>query len=190
VNVEEARQIVAVFVAAYPQSPADEVTVDLWVNALTCADFELAREAAAETVRTSSWWPSIAEFNGRMTGILRDRVRRAQPTGIISRIRCDGSGWFERGRGLEPCATCNPWLRAQFEEGDLHSPHRPTAPKDYVMPAPCRPTSEGTPVSHRQGPQIALAAYVEACAEQNRQPTQAIVAAFEQGHVPGVAVGQ
>jgi hypothetical protein len=190
VNLDQARQIVALLVAAYPQSPADEITVDLWVNALVTAEFDIAAEAVQDVVRTTAWWPSIAEFNGRMTSILRERARRAQPTAITSRIRCDGTGWFDRGSGLEPCPTCNPWLRAQFEEGDLHAVHRPTAPKDYVMPAPCRPHHEGTPVAHHHGARIALAAYLDACAEQGRPPTKSIVAAFERGDIPGMAVGQ
>lgn len=186
---EQARQIVALLIAAYPHSPADEVTVDLWVNALLPADFELAADAAHDTVRTTSWWPTIAEFNGRMTELLRARNRRQQPTTITSRIRCNGTGWFDRGAGMEPCPTCNPWLRTQFEEGDLHAEHRPRAPKDYVMPPPCSPAHEGHFVSYAQGTRIALAAYLAACAEEGREPTASIVAALESGTVPGMAVG-
>lgn len=186
---DQARQIVALLIAAYPHSPADEVTVDLWVNALLPADFELAADAAHETVRTTSWWPTIAEFNGRMTELLRARNRRQQPTAITSRIRCDGTGWFDRGAGMEPCPTCNPWLRTQFEEGDLHAEHRPRAPKDYVMPPPCRPAHDGMPLAWQQGTSRALAAYLAACAEEGREPTASIVAALESGTVPGMAVG-
>lgn len=188
-NTSEAQQIVAVFVAAYPQSAADENTVALWINALQVADYDTARTAALEHVRTSNWWPTIAEFNGQMTTIRRDRARRANPSQITARVRCDGSGWFDRGNGLEPCPQCNPWLRAQFEEGDLHSAHRPAAPKDYVMPAPCRTVEFDSSVPSASGHRLALAAYLEACATEGRPPTQSIVNSFEQHTIPGIAVG-
>ena len=185
-TTDQARQIVALFVAAYPGSPADENTVALWLNALAVADYDAAHNAAMDTVRTSSWWPTIAEFNGRMTAIRRDEARRATPATIDTRMRCDGSGWIDAHDGQRPCPLCNPWLATQHAEGDLRAAHRQQAPKDYVMPAPCRQEPAGRFTPPERGFRLALEAYVEACAEEGRPPTKAIVAMFEAGRLPGV----
>lgn len=186
----EAAQIVAVLVAAYPASNADEATATLWANALAPADYDVAHHVVLEVVRTLSWWPSIAEFNKLMTDRHRELARTgegAPTTRITSALRCDSSGWIDRGDGLEPCPTCNPWLRTVWENGDLGEPHvRIAAPDDYVMPAPCRRSEHGRIVGRAEGARIALAAYRESCAETGQDPTPSIVASLERGVVPYV----
>jgi hypothetical protein len=164
---EQSRQIVGLFVAAYPGAPADEATVSLWLHALEPMDFEPAKAAALDHVRTSSWWPSIADFARGITEQRRAAVRREAPR----MGRCDGNGWIPSGDEFVPCAACNPWLHHQWTEGDLTSPHRPQAPKDYVMPTPCRAPAEGRPVGWTEGVRIAWNAYAAACDEQGRAPS-------------------
>ena len=59
----EAVQIFAVFVAAYPQSTADELSAELWINTLARTPHDEAQAAAHEWIGRVAFFPTIADIN-------------------------------------------------------------------------------------------------------------------------------
>lgn len=138
---QQSANVLGVFHGAYPRVEIDEATVAVWQNSLAVADYDVAMRAAEEWVQIQRWWPSIAEFNQAMTALRQDDARSGSyrlPERTGQRFGCDGTGWVDRGHGLEPCPTCNPWNEALVENGDWQN-LRITPPREWVQPMPCRP---------------------------------------------------
>jgi hypothetical protein len=102
-------------------------------------------------------------------------------------LRCDGTGWLDRGEGLEPCPSCNPWNRERWRDGRWHDPH-PRIPRDYVMPPPCPPSyaAEGSyPVSSTRAMQLVVQGMREHYAEEGYGPDE--IEAVISRRLPAVA---
>lgn len=69
----EAIQIAGMFISAFPNTPADDGTIDLWVTALAFVDVHDGRRVAMELVNTHKFFPTIAEFNDILNGYKRRR---------------------------------------------------------------------------------------------------------------------
>lgn len=181
---QEAAAVVALFVAAWPQSAADETTATLWVHALDTVPADIGREAALHLVATRDWWPTIAEFNRTVTDLRRQQARNEPaPDGPA---QCDGTGWRPAHDGLEPCPQCNPWLRSEYDSGTLHLARK--APADLVMPPPCRPTPDPTGCAVN-GPALAAAAYHAATTEAGRHPNPEIARHIATGNLAATLEG-
>lgn len=139
---EQSAQVLAAIHGAYPRVEMDEAMVMVWQNALAVADYDDAMNAVAQWTGTQKWAPSIAELNGLMTSMRQEAARsgdtRALPRSSGRRFGCDGTGWLDRGEGLEPCPSCNPWGEMLWENGDWQN-LRVQAPRDWVQPMACHP---------------------------------------------------
>jgi hypothetical protein len=142
-NSIEAARVLAKFHGAYPRVEIDDAVAATWMNTLGTGDYGWAMSTADEWINTETWWPTVAEFNGLMRrlrqGAANDGDERVLPA--HSRIRCNGTGWINRGAGNEPCPACNPWQRQLWVDGDLDSRKRP--PSDWIQPPRCRPDHSG-----------------------------------------------
>lgn len=121
----EAIQIVGLFISAYPQASPDDGTVDLWVNALAVVEAEDGKQAAAEWIRTSRFFPTIADVSELLTGYRRRReLERAGTHGLPEGFATQQDGFNAARAGYE--AECrrtgrepNPVILAGFERGRL-----------------------------------------------------------------------
>jgi len=135
----EAAAIFAIFHGAYPHVALDDAISEVWMNSLLTNDADVARRAALEWVSTRKWWPTVVEFNAVIRAIRQNDVTDG-PRQIHSgsRVMCDGTGWFDRGDGLEPCPSCNPWNVELFRGGDFQN-LRQRPPDNWIQPLPCPP---------------------------------------------------
>lgn len=146
-NDLDVAKVIAMFHGAYPRLDVDEAVAIVWKNTLATADFHWAEKAADEWIATERFFPTPAEFNGMMTRLRQEAANQGQPETKVpalpahSGIRCNGEGWLNRGAGMEPCPTCNPWTRKLWEDGEMDSRRRP--PHDWVQPPACRPNHSG-----------------------------------------------
>lgn len=137
-NDNQAGQILLVLRAAFPHVEVTPEMAQLWVHALATTDATVGLTAAKRWIETADRWPTIAQFNGTITAIRReDRddgpvITRDLPAGI----RCDGSGWFDRGNGLEACPACNEWNATLVANGDFHN-GRGKSPSNWVRNETC-----------------------------------------------------
>jgi hypothetical protein len=59
---EEARALVGVLIAAYPNANLEQATVDLYARHFETWDFSVGSEAIHDWVLESQWFPTIAEL--------------------------------------------------------------------------------------------------------------------------------
>lgn len=72
-NETQAVDVMSMFLAAYPSTAATDGTVELWVQALNSCSDEEGRQVAVDWIRTSKFFPTIAEF-GELLNQSRRRV--------------------------------------------------------------------------------------------------------------------
>jgi len=173
-NSVDAARIFATLQGAYPYAKVDDITVSVWANSLDLLEFGIASQAAQRWIDAEEFFPTIAAFNGIATAIRREeRDAAGEPPPAHSAIRCDGSGWFDRGNGSEPCPACNPWLRERWDSGQRDRHAKP--PKNFVMPDPCRPShagETGQPVNRQRAMQLVLGGLREQLRENGLTPEQ------------------
>lgn len=174
-NSVDAARVIATLQGAFPYAKVDDATVMVWANALDVADYPTAMRAASRWIEEMTFFPTVKDFNGMMTDLRREARDTAAPQRALmgTAIRCNGSGWFDRGKGQEPCPTCNPWLRGEFLEGKLDKPGR--IPTNYFMPEPCQPShaGEGPIVSdRRRAMQLVIGGLREQLTEDGLTPEQ------------------
>lgn len=131
---QEAAAIIAIFHGAYPRTDIDDAVTEVWMNTLLLADYEAAMLATQEWIDNERFWPSVAEFNAKLRGIRQRLAGTEIPR--VSAVHCDGSGWFERGNGWEPCPNCNPWNYELIRDGNWQNT-TVQPPKSWVQPRPC-----------------------------------------------------
>lgn len=73
-NHEEAQALTTVLFTAYDRPKPDGID-DIWYAALTDVPFELARLAAIQLIRTSTFLPKVAEIRQRAAELARERRR-------------------------------------------------------------------------------------------------------------------
>lgn len=164
-NSVEAARVLAKLHGAFPNVDIDEAVAATWANSLASADYTWAMRAADEWIASENWWPKIAEFNSVMTRLRRESAGQEAPSRMLPAhhaIRCNGSGFIDRGNGNEPCPTCNGWLRDVWLKGEWNERVRP--PRDLVQPPRCRPdhSGEGSDVASRD---VAMAAVLRGLRE-------------------------
>lgn len=119
----DAINIVSLLLAAYPSTNATDGTVELWVNAMSTVPEDDGKTAAMEWIRTSKFFPTIADVNEILTGYRRKREREATnypslrgplPTAEEG-MQIAKIGYLAecRARGREP----NPKTLAMFDAG-------------------------------------------------------------------------
>lgn len=160
-NREESAAVMLALSAGYPATEVTEEMVAVWHNALAIADVGVAMAAVEAWLRDSRFFPTIAEFNGAMRNVRyadRDIVRAALPPAGPSRLRCDGTGWLDRGEGLEPCPNCNSWVRECWLDGDWANQRARRPPESWMRSQSCRPAfeAEGRLIDTRDGALAAL----------------------------------
>lgn len=147
---EHAAEVLVALHGAYPRVEIDEAVALVWKNSLSSTDREWAMKAAQEWIATQTWFPTVAEFNSLVTRLRQVDANERPALAAHGNIRCNGTGWIDRGSGNEPCPACNPWMRKQWSEGNLAQHRKP--PADYIAPPPCRPShaGEGSQICDRQ----------------------------------------
>jgi hypothetical protein len=142
-NRREVAQVLNVLHGAY-RTEVDEAMALVWANVLETVELTDGLEAASQWVLNEPRFPTPAEL---LAAVRKARTARlqdaAQMRAAIGAWRCDGTGWMtppgsDDRQGLEPCPTCNPWMRQHWEAGSLHG-RLPRPPEDYVQPRPCTP---------------------------------------------------
>jgi len=158
---QEAASIIAMFHGAYPRTDIDDAVTEVWMNTLTMLDPDTAYSAAEIWINEKQFWPTIAEFNNLIRNV---RQKNALPR--PSAIHCDGSGWFDRGRGWEACPSCNPWNKQLIDNGQWNDlTVRP--PSNWVQPPACKPVhTESDVFTFDQAREAVKAGYVEYHVEQ------------------------
>lgn len=173
-NEVDAARVMAALHGAFPNTGVDDATISMWANALSLVDYQVAMAAVQRYVETENFWPTIAKFNGVITEMHREsRGTGAQRALMGTAIRCNGSGWFDRGGGQEPCPTCNPWMREQWREGKLNQTLRP--PTNYLMPDPCQPNHAGDGplvTSRARAMQLVIGGLREQLTEDGKTPEE------------------
>jgi hypothetical protein len=136
----QAAQVLAALHGAYPRVELDDAIAAVWQNTLAVTEYDVAMQAVAQWINESRFWPSVAEINGLITSIKRDRAYEQPQLTRKGNYGCDGSGWLDRGNGWEACPTCNPWNHTLIENGDWQN-LRQKPPMDWWQPVSCRPRS-------------------------------------------------
>jgi hypothetical protein len=131
---QEAAAIIAIFHGAYPRTDIDDAVTEVWMNTLLMADYEAAMLATQEWIDNQRFWPTVAEFNTQLRNVRQRRAGTQIPR--VSAVHCDGSGWFDRGIGWEPCSNCNPWNYELIKNGDWNNTSV-QPPASWVQPRPC-----------------------------------------------------
>jgi hypothetical protein len=134
----QSAQVLAALHGAYPRVELDDAIAAVWQNTLAVTEYDVAMKAVAQWINESRFWPSVAEINAIITSIKRDRAYEQPQLTRKSNYGCDGSGWLDRGKGWEPCPTCNPWNHTLIENDDWQNV-RLRPPTDWWQPVPCRP---------------------------------------------------
>lgn len=141
---QDAARVMSALHGAFPYANIDDDTIRVWSNVLDNTDFNLAMAAVDRWVAVEKFWPTIAELNGVMSEVRREwrgDTDRPIVNPLRGALRCDSSGWLDRGDGMEPCPACNPWLRERWQSGNFDRSVKP--PNDFDMPAPCHPSHAG-----------------------------------------------
>lgn len=133
----QAAQVLAALHGAYPRVELDDAIANVWQNTLAVTDYDVAMQAVAVWINESRFWPSVAEMNGIITKIRRERSYEQPQLTRKGAYGCDGSGWLDRGNGWEACPSCNPWNHTLIENGDWQN-LRQKPPMDWWQPASCR----------------------------------------------------
>lgn len=85
----EALKTIAVLKAAYPRQEIQEETLRIYLAELIDLDYDLIGKAARTHIRTSQWFPTIAELRAGVAA-LRPRAEAAPPPMRIGEPMPDG----------------------------------------------------------------------------------------------------
>lgn len=66
---QEVARLLSALHGAYPHVEIDDSVIAVWANGMALTDYAHAMTAATEWIQTSTWWPTIAEFNGMVRRI-------------------------------------------------------------------------------------------------------------------------
>lgn len=153
---QEAASVIAMFHGAFPRTDIDDAVTEVWMNTLKMLDPVVAYDAAEQWINEKQFWPTVAEFNQ----VVRN-IRKHDALPRPSSIHCDSTGWYDRGRGLEPCPSCNPWNKQLIDNGQWQDlTVRP--PRDWIQPPACKPHHyESQVFSFREARHAIEAGYAE-----------------------------
>jgi hypothetical protein len=59
----QSARVLSALHGAYPHVEIDDSVAAVWANGLALADYRHAMLAVGEWIQTSTWWPTLAEFN-------------------------------------------------------------------------------------------------------------------------------
>lgn len=125
-NVHEVAGLLAYFGSAWPKMELPDDTADIWARELEDVNVDVARAAAKRLVRSSTFFPSIAEFFEACKHEAQQRHLAeplpALPPGedsepdfdlhaALEDLRGKLTDWSTRGhnhKGPKPCPVCHP----------------------------------------------------------------------------------
>lgn len=122
-NIHETAGLLAYFGSAWPRMELPDDTADIWARELADTNADDARDAAKNLVRSSKFFPSIAEFLDECRMVAVRRRIAAPPPALeastttvefpaedFAALRSKLKDWTTKGhnhKGPEPCPVCS-----------------------------------------------------------------------------------